>query len=164
MSNKLLAGLILVLVVVGAYFAYTAFMKLKPGPRIPETERVRRVYFGHSKKGGEDCGAVFPVEREIYVEGNMEKNTLRALLKGPTDEEEDQGYFTSINSGVEVNSLNIENDKAEVDFSSDIEDRVGGSCRVSAIKAQIKETLKQFSTVNEVEISVAGQTEGILQP
>jgi len=42
--------------------------------------------------------------------------------------------------------------------------QVGGSCRVSAIRAQIIETLKQFSTVKNVVISINGRTEDILQP
>jgi len=35
---------------------------------------------------------------------------------------------------------------------------------VAAIRAQIRETLKQFPTVDEVIISIDGRTEDILQP
>jgi hypothetical protein len=35
---------------------------------------------------------------------------------------------------------------------------------VAAISAQIRETLKQFSTVKGVIISIDGRTEDILQP
>jgi len=41
---------------------------------------------------------------------------------------------------------------------------VAGSCRVGAIRAQIEETLKQFPTVQNVIISVNGNTENILEP
>lgn len=44
--------------------------------------------------------------------------------------------------------------------------RVGnsGSARVAMIREQITRTLKQFPTVDEVRIAVAGETEGVLQP
>ncbi|PIP22172.1 MAG: hypothetical protein COX38_02115, partial [Candidatus Nealsonbacteria bacterium CG23_combo_of_CG06-09_8_20_14_all_39_25] len=45
-----------------------------------------------------------------------------------------------------------------------LEFQVGGSCKVSAIRAQITQTLKQFPTVDEVVISINGRTEDILQP
>jgi spore germination protein GerM len=53
---------------------------------------------------------------------------------------------------------------ARVDFDEQLNYQVGGSCRVMAIRAQIEQTLKQFSTVDSVIISVNGQTEGILEP
>jgi len=45
-----------------------------------------------------------------------------------------------------------------------LEFQVGGSCRVSAIRAEIIQTLKQFSTIKEVIISINNRTEDILQP
>jgi len=53
---------------------------------------------------------------------------------------------------------------AKADFDEQLEFQVGGSCRVSAIRAEITQTLKQFSTVKEVVISIDGRTEDILQP
>lgn len=159
--NKIIIALIVVLVIVGAYYAYT--MTRSDTPEEPQTQTVE-VYFGHSEKGGDDCGAVYPVEREIEATEGVGKAAIKELLEGLTDEEADEGYFTSINSGVELNSLTIDNGVAKADFSGKLEERVGGSCLVSGIKAQIKETLKQFPTVDEVEISVEGETEGVLQP
>lgn len=51
-----------------------------------------------------------------------------------------------------------------IDFDERLEFQVGGSCRVAAISAQIRETLKQFPQVKEVIISINGRTEDILQP
>jgi len=45
-----------------------------------------------------------------------------------------------------------------------LEEAVGGSCRVTAIRSQIEQTLKQFSTVQSVIISIDNRTEDILQP
>jgi len=60
--------------------------------------------------------------------------------------------------------LTIENGVAKADFDPQLQFQVGGSCRVQAIRAEITQTLKQFPTVNEVFISVNGETELILQP
>lgn len=89
---------------------------------------------------------------------------IEELLKGATETEKANGFFTSINEGVKIQKLTIENGVAKIDFDQQIEFQVGGSCRVSAIRAQITETLKQFPTVKEVIISVNDRTEDILQP
>lgn len=75
-----------------------------------------------------------------------------------------QGFFTSINPGVKIQNIVIENGIAKVDFDEQLEFQVGGSCRVSAIRAQIIQTLKQFPTIKEVLISINGRIEDILQP
>ena len=94
----------------------------------------------------------------------MDELALEELLKGITVGEGDLGYLTNINSGVKIKKLTIENGIAKVDFSAQLENGVGGSCRTSAIIAQIKATLKQFPTVQTVVISIDGRTENVLQP
>ncbi len=89
---------------------------------------------------------------------------MTELLDGPTDAEKTQGYTTNINPGVKVQKLTIENLVAKVDFDKQLERQVGGSCRVTAIMAQITQTLKQFPTVKNVVIFIDGRTENILQP
>jgi spore germination protein GerM len=124
-----------------------------------------KVFFNNEKSDPEfSCNKVFPVEREIPKTQAVGRTALEELLKGPTDAEKDSKYFTSINPGVKIQSLTIENGIAKVDFDGQLEFQVGGSCRVSAIRAQITETLKQFPTVNSVIISINGRTEDILQP
>ncbi|MFA7295087.1 MAG: GerMN domain-containing protein [Candidatus Paceibacterota bacterium] len=124
------------------------------------------VYFGNSLKDPEamDCSLVFPVERKIKKTEAVGRAALEELLKGPTAEEKNEGYFSSINEGVKINSLVIENGVAKADFDEKLEYQVGGSCRVLAIASQIRQTLKQFSSVNNVIISINGRTEDILQP
>ena len=110
------------------------------------------------------CNKVFPVERTIPRTQAVGRAALEELLKGPTDKEKKERYFTSINGGVIIQKLTIENGIARVDFSDELEFQVGGSCRVAAIRAQIIETLKQFPSVSEVIISINKRTEDILQP
>ncbi|HCP08423.1 MAG TPA: hypothetical protein DIT25_01325 [Candidatus Moranbacteria bacterium] len=126
-----------------------------------ETTTVK-VFF--SPSGSMDCGLVIPVERTIPRTKTVGRAALEKLLEGPSREEQNNKLFTSINEGVEIQKLEIRDGTAYVDFNEKLQAQVGGSCRVTAIRAQITETLKQFPTVQEVVISVNGETEGILQP
>ena len=121
-----------------------------------------KVYFSNSDIGL-DCAKVLPFERRVLKTEAVARAALEELLKGPSDLEKYAGLITSINSGVKINSLTIENGVARVDFSEELEQGVAGSCKVQAIRAQITETLQQFSTVKSVVISVNGRDD-ILQP
>lgn len=124
-----------------------------------------KIYFNNSKLDPEvSCNKVFAVEREISKTTAVGKAALEELFKGPTSSEKAAGFSTVINSGVKIQSLVIKDGIAKVDFNEALEYQVGGSCRVSAIRAQIVQTLEQFSTVKEVIISINGRTEDILQP
>lgn len=129
-----------------------------------ETTKIK-VYFNNDRLDPEvSCNKVFPTEREIIKTPAIARAALGELLKGPTVEEKADGFFSNINSGVEIQGLVIENGVAKVDFDETLERAVGGSCRVAAIRSEITQTLKQFSTVKEVLISINGRTEDILQP
>ncbi|MDP2664806.1 MAG: GerMN domain-containing protein [bacterium] len=124
-----------------------------------------QVFFSSNQLDPEvSCNKVFVVQRTIAKTQAVARAALEELLKGTNESEKARGFFTSLNSGVQVQELTIENKVARVDFNEQLEFQVGGSCRVSAIRAQITETLKQFPTVNSVIISVNGRTEDILQP
>ncbi|MFA6145869.1 MAG: GerMN domain-containing protein [Patescibacteria group bacterium] len=135
----------------------------------PNEMTTIKVYFNNNKLDPEiSCNKVFSVERKIIKTEAIGRAALEELLKGATEAEKAQGFFTSINSGVKIQKLIIDppagGGTAKVDFDKQLEFQVGGSCRVSAIRAQITETLKQFPTVKNVIISIDGRTEDILQP
>lgn len=122
------------------------------------------VYFGNTKQGSsEDCSKTFPVTRYISKSVATARGAIMELLKGVSDVEKADGFFTSINAGVKIQKLTIENGIAKIDFSNNIEKNLGGSCRVTNLRAQIEKTLMQFSSVKTVIISVDGRTEDILQ-
>jgi len=142
-------------------------VNLKPYKPVAEEENVDvKVFFPNSKLNPdmEDCKLVYPVTRTIPKTVAVAKAALEELIKGLTQEDKDDAYFTNINSNVKILGLSIENKVARVDFSKELEEGVGGSCKVDTIKAQIEETLKQFDTIDSVVISIEGKTEGILQP
>jgi hypothetical protein len=124
-----------------------------------------KVFFSNDKLDPQiTCTKVFPVERQVLKTEAVARAALEELLKGPLADDEKNGYKTSINPDVTINSLSINDGIAKIDFDSNIEKAVGGSCRVGVIRLQITETLKQFSTVKEVIISVDGRIDDILQP
>ncbi len=124
-----------------------------------------KIYFNNNKLDPQaSCNKVFSVQREITETQAVGRAALEELLKGPTGQEKSDGFFTSINPDVKIQKLTIEDGIAKVDFNEQLEYEVGGSCRVSAIRSQITETLKQFPTVKEVIISIDDRTEDILQP
>jgi hypothetical protein len=131
----------------------------------PENIMKVKVYFNNNGLDPEfSCNKVFPVEREIIKTEAPARAALEELLKGATDKEKSEGFFTNINPGIKIQKLTIQEGTAKVDFDEQLEFRVGGSCRVAAIRAQITQTLKQFPSVQNVIISIDGRTEDILQP
>lgn len=130
------------------------------------TETIKvQVFFNNNKMDPEmSCNKTFAVERVVVKTQSLARTAVEELLKGPTEKEKSDGFFTSINSGVKIQKLTIENNIAKIDFDPSLEYQVGGSCRVSAIRSQIINTLKQFSSVKDIIISINGRTEDILQP
>ena len=90
--------------------------------------------------------------------------SLFELIQGPNMAELGEGYDTSISGQTGINSVTIKNGTAYVDFDENLEYGIAGSCKVTAIRSQVEATLKQFSSIKNVVISVNGRTEDILQP
>lgn len=138
--------------------AYTCDLKVSGTTKV-------KIYLGNSlfNPNAADCKLVYPVERSIPETAGIARAALEELLRGPTESERDAGYYSSLNTGVQIQSLLIEKGVAKADFNTKIGEGVGGACLVEAIRSQITKTLKQFPTVNDVVISIDGHTE-FLQP
>jgi hypothetical protein len=117
------------------------------------------VYFYKIEDGMEELGVV---TRRVPVTQNVGTVALESLLEGPTAEELADGYQTAIGEGVRLLSLRIEDYVAYADFSSELD--ASGSATVMMIREQIEKTLLQFDTVEDVVISIEGETEEVLQP
>ncbi len=131
--------------------------------QVAEGDVTVKAFFGNSSKGAE-CEKVVAVSRQIPKTAAIGRAAILELLEGPTAQETSAGYLSSINTGTALNTLTIVNGVARADFTEELDSGVAGSCRVSAIRSQIVETLKQFPTVKEVIISISGKSEDILQP
>jgi hypothetical protein len=134
--------------------------------KLATTEKATvEVYFMNNKLDPEiSCNKTFPVKRTIYKTMEVAYVALAELLSGPTDKDKEAGYITSIPARVRINSIKIVNGTAYADLNEQLKNEMGGSCRVTAVRSQITDTLKQFSNVKNVVISVNGRTEDILQP
>lgn len=131
-----------------------------------ESQTVK-VFFGNREEDPNtmNCEEVYSVDRRIAKTQGSARAALEELLRGVTSGEVKDGYFTNIPGGVELKSISIANGTAAVRFSEELDEDVAGSCRVTAIRAQIEETLKQFPTVARVVIEVEGKpTDEVLQP
>ena len=132
------------------------------------TKTRLKVFFGlkagASGKEGNDCEDVYSLPRRVVSAKSIIRSAIEELLKGPTIGEEESDYFTSINKGVQIQKLLINNGILRADFSVELEEGVAGSCRVLAIRSQIEKTAKQFPEVKQVIISINGRIEDILQP
>jgi spore germination protein GerM len=125
-----------------------------------------QLFFSNSEQDPDalDCGAVFPVSRELPPNPSVARMALTELLKGPTAEESAQGFYSSINEGVRLQGLDIRDGVAIIDFDRTFAAEVAGSCQVEAIRAQVTQTLAQFPSVNSVVITVAGEISESFQP
>jgi len=135
-------------------------------PTAKETMKIKLNFFNEELGASTDfnCTDTAVIEREIEKTSAPARAAIEELLKGPILLEIDLGFSTTIPADVKLQKITIENNIAKVDFDETLERGVGGSCRVAAIRSQITQTLKQFSNVKEVIISINGRTEDILQP
>jgi hypothetical protein len=133
-----------------------------PGPSAANaTPGMVTVYFNNGLlDAAMACDKVFPVRRQ--VSDVSPETALKLLLVGPTAQEANEGYFTSISPGVQVSDVSIENDVAVADFDEHLAYNLQtGSCRAQAVRAQIRETLKQFTGVTNAEILIDGNEENV---
>lgn len=123
------------------------------------------VYFTNTKKDSDTiCTKVFPIKRSILKTSEVAYVSLYQLIQGPNMAELNEGYDTSIPGQTKINSVSVSNGTAYVDFDKGLEYGIVGSCMITAIKSQIESTLKQFTSVKNIVMSIDGQTGGILQP
>lgn len=122
----------------------------------PETMEIE-LYFVMVIEGQEQ---LVTVPRSIPYTRAVARAALEELLGGPIT----GGILTAIPEGVELKNITIEGGVATADFDEKLQEGVAGSARVTMIRQQIERTLLQFDTVQEVIITINGQSEEILQP
>lgn len=106
-----------------------------------------------------DCEQVYALGRIVPKTVEVGKTALTLLQQGPSVFEKTAGFVSSIENS-SLQSLVVKNGEAKADFSGLTG---GGSCKVGQIKAQIEQTLKQFSSIKKVLITVDGKDD-VLEP
>lgn len=133
--------------------------------RLPQV-RMTTKYFS-TMYSQVDCSEVREETATVVRSTLPVETALRYLLASGSWVTEGNGTrrATSIPDGTQLISLKVSGGTATAIFSPELENYGGGSCNVQAIRAQIEQTLKQFSSVKNVVISVEGKTpEETLQP
>ncbi|MFA6918120.1 MAG: Gmad2 immunoglobulin-like domain-containing protein [Candidatus Gracilibacteria bacterium] len=133
----------------------------------PATETLTvKAFFGNTKidPNVRFCERTYAVTRTIPKTKSVAREAILELLKGVSATEKAKGFVTQLNEGIQIQKLVIKNGVASIDFNQALQEKVGGSCRVATIRSQITQTLKQFSSVQSVIISIDGESETILQP
>ncbi|MEA1929347.1 MAG: GerMN domain-containing protein [Patescibacteria group bacterium] len=122
-----------------------------------------KTYLARASDVGVNCSQVVSSEREVPQTVRVGTAALKELLAGPNSTEISAGLVTTLPAGVGLSSLTINNGVARADFSAGLNNGATDVCRTASIRAQITETLKQFSTVQSVIISVDGNAAAALQ-
>ncbi len=178
----IVVGLVIVLGILVVTFVHEQPLVIEPAPidvpvvpddqpvepePVPEELTSVKVFFGNTTLDAstESCDQVYSVVREIEPTVAVAKEALDQLLVGVTETEAGAGFFTSINQQARVESLVVTDGTATVVFNQDFATGMAGSCKVTAVRAQIEQTLKQFSTIEAVVIKITGvPDEEVLQP
>lgn len=134
-----------------------------------ESGKVMEVtlYFGNEIKnpGSHDCSLVYPVKRTIPKTEAVARASLEELIKGPTKEERELGYYGTLPVETKINSINIKDGILSIDFSKEIENNFA-SCSGNYRLTSINKTMMQFPSVKQIKLGVNGNwnRDEILQP
>lgn len=125
-------------------------------------------YYNNLEKdpGLMDCSKVYPLERIIEDKYSADAvSAVIGLLRPLSEVEKQTGWNSAIPAGTYLMEIKIESGTADVYLAGEIAS-LAGSCAVTAARAQIEQTLKQFSYVDEVNICVNSncRQDEILQP
>ena len=104
---------------------------------------------------------LYVVNREHAATPGIGSAALNDLLAGPTTAEHDAGIGTQIPEGTELLGLDIDNDIATVDLTSEYESG-GGTASMTMRLAQVVCTLDQFPTVKGVLFQLDGRAVDVL--
>jgi spore germination protein GerM len=150
---KIVLGVLALVIIAGAVWFYQQ----------NKSVTVKLYFLNPGAKPMNSCTEVMAVTRKIKAD-DITVETLKQLLKGPTNEEIANGFRTAIPEESRLNYVDINaNGETRVDFNKETQSG-GGSCGMLARLTQIKETLRQFPNVKNIVPSIDGQTEGIFQP
>jgi hypothetical protein len=121
---------------------------------------IVKIYFGNTdfNPNAIECNKVFPVDRSVLASNNAPQLALQELFKGPSEEEKQAGYTSWFSEATKniLKSLKIENGTAYVNLQDirQIIPNASSSCGSAEFLAEMKTTLKQFSSIKEVVFAI----------
>jgi spore germination protein GerM len=112
-----------------------------------------QIFFANSQQNAaSDCLTVAAVTRTVAETSAIGRAALLELLNGPTEEEETLGFRSSLPADMTINSFIISGGTATLTISKDFHSL--GVCNKQRAEQQIKQTLLQIDSVDEVVIQV----------
>ncbi len=118
----------------------------------PPSGRTMRIWFMRSVPNGVADEAV---TRRLPDTAAVATAALQELVRGPSTDEVARGILAPLPPGTQLRSINISDGTARADFTHHLTDDSDAARRRAAFRA-ITLTLKEFSTVQNVVISVEG--------
>jgi germination protein M len=117
----------------------------------------------------DDSGAISvkSVVRSIPASDSPLRDTLQALLSGPSSQELNLGLVSMIPSGAALRGVVVRGDTAEIDFSESFRFNAQGVAAMTAQLRQIVYAATEFPNVRNVQILIEGRkvtylgTEGV---
>lgn len=120
-----------------------------------------KIFFSPTAQdGAHDCSKVVSVSRVIPQGVAPATGAMELLIHGLSPKESDAGYATALPGFLRMPRIAISQGTATVDFSQDAKDLLSDACRLKAFRAQVEQTLYQFSNISGVAVSVDGNTLG----
>jgi spore germination protein GerM len=123
-----------------------------PGPS--KLRKSRLFLISVDDAGGFELKGV--VRSVSYVDSPL-KQTLLALLKGPTGTEINQGYLTIIPEGTVLNTVYVKGNTAFIDFSEEFQFNPLGQVGLQAQLQQVVYTATEFNNIDDVQIIIDGE-------
>lgn len=133
---------------------------------LPNNQENVKIMAYFSQNIGNDCTQVSPLDLEM--ENKYESpvvNTVISLLRPLSETETAAGWSSSIPAGTQLMNIRLNEGNAIASFNEAL-NHVSGSCAAQTARAQIEQTLLQFSYINSVIICVGGNCnqDEIMQP
>lgn len=125
------------------------------------------VYF--IKNSGDTEFKITPVKRKLSDEKTKISIAVEELLKGPTEKEKKQGFFTEIPSETKLLGIKETEEKIKINISEDFESG-GGSTSMDIRLKQLIKTVNSAEKVKPVYLELDGKEvsaiggEGIIVP
>ncbi|MFA7581677.1 MAG: GerMN domain-containing protein [Candidatus Paceibacterota bacterium] len=105
------------------------------------------------------CSNLYYVERVISASRSAVREAIEWILKGPSDEEKEDGLFTAASPGNNIRSVDVQPGVVFIDFYPSILQT--SRCGVSSLKRQIIDTTSQFP-LGDIVITIEGDEENPL--
>jgi germination protein M len=130
----------------------------KTAPVVPEKPVLRkaRLYFTSVDQAGKI--QLKSVIRPIPASDSPLRDTLEALLKGPSSQELNLGLVSMIPTGARVRNVTVTGDTAVVDFNESFRFNSQGMEAMDAQLRQVVYAATEFPTVKNVQIRIEGAT------